>query len=77
MKSQHCKALTKEQREVLDAAAEKYGTEWYVKTGRHNKIYLAGKMICVISLARDRNNEGRVHPAVRLRQQIEHAMKGD
>ena len=75
MKSQHCAALTKEQRAVLGEAALRYGTDWYVTTGKHNKIYLGEKFICVISHSRDRNNRAPVHPAERLRVQIRQAME--
>jgi hypothetical protein len=75
MKSQHCPALTKEQREVLDDAARRYGTDWHVRPGRHNKIYLGGRMVAVVSLSRDRNPHAPVSSAVRLRKQIEQAME--
>jgi hypothetical protein len=76
MKSQHCTALTKEQREVLDEAALKYGTDWHVRPGKqHNKIYLGERLVSVISFARDRNNRSPVHPAARLQQQIRQVME--
>ena len=74
MKSQHCHAMTKEQREVLDEAARHYGVDWWVETGKHNKIYLGGVFVCVISFSRDRNNRSQVNPAIRLRVQIRQAM---
>ena len=77
MKSQHCKALTKEQREVLDEAALKYGTDWYVRPGKqHNKIYVGERLVTVVSFSKDRNNRASTNPATRLRVQIEQAMKG-
>ena len=75
MKSQHCTALTKEQREVLDEAAAHYGTDWYVTAGKHNKIFLGERLVAVVSLSRDRNNHAQVSPAARLRGQIRQAMK--
>jgi hypothetical protein len=75
MKSQHCAALTKEQREVLDAAARQYGLDWWVMTGKHNKIYLGGRLVTVVSHSRDRNNHSPVSPAARLRVQIRQAME--
>jgi len=76
MKSQHCKALTKEQREVLDEAAQRYGTDWWVTPGKqHNKIYVGERLVAVVSFARDRNNRSPVSPAARLRVQIRQAME--
>jgi hypothetical protein len=70
MITQHCKALTKEQREVLDEAAARYGTHWFVVAGsKHNKVYVAEKMVAVLSKSTDRNQFASVHPA------IERAMK--
>jgi hypothetical protein len=74
MKTQHCPALSKEQREVLDEAAREYGVPWHVKTGKHNKIYLGKVLVTVISLSRDTNSMGRFNPAARMRSQIKHAM---
>ena len=75
MKSQHCKVLTKEQREVLDEAAREYGLVWHVKSGKHYKLYLGDRLITVISLSRTRNNKSPVSPETRLRGQIRQAMR--
>jgi hypothetical protein len=75
MKSQHCKALTKEQREVLDEAARHYGLDWWVMNGKHAKIYLGGVLVTVISHSRDTNNRSPVAPAMRLKAQIRQAME--
>lgn len=72
-RTQHCLALTKEQREVLDEAAREHGVPWHVKTGRHNKIYLGDTLVTVLSFSRDTNNFG-TNPATRLRGQIRQAM---
>jgi len=74
-KSQHCPALSKEQREVLDEAAIRYGVGWHVRAAKHNKIYLGDRMVCVVSLSRDQNSFVRFNAAKRLRQQIEKAMQ--
>ena len=77
MKSQHCKALTKEQREVLDEAARRYGLVWHVRSAKHHKIYLGDHLITVVSLSRTRNNKSPVSPETRLRGQIRQAMRDE
>ena len=77
VESQHCPGLTKEQRQVLDAAAEQYGTDWHVRRGKHYKLYLGDRMVCVLSLGRTTNNLAPVRPETRLRLQIRRAMEGD
>lgn len=74
-RTQHCSALTREQRAVLDEATREYGLPWHVKAGRHNKIYLGNILVTVVSLSRDTNNMAPQNPAQRLRKQIKQAME--